>query len=129
MPASTTNDNLVLVVDDEANMRDLLKDLLELYGFGVVTAECADIAYEILQKQRVCAVISDILMKGDSGVDLLIRTRQTCSDMPFIMISGFAGNHTEETVLAAGADALVKKPFHQTELLAALKKAIEKRSN
>lgn len=129
MPVPTSNSSTVLVVDDESDIRNLLKDLLELYGYSVVTASSADSAYSILQERDVSAVVSDVIMKGETGVDLLVRTRQASSDVPFVMISGFAGDHTEDSVVAAGADAFIKKPFSQIDLIAAIKKAIEEKSN
>jgi two-component system, NtrC family, C4-dicarboxylate transport response regulator DctD len=119
---------VILVVDDESDIRELLRELLELSGYLVITAESAEEAYSMLRRQRVGAVISDILMEGESGVDLLIRIRQVNCSMPFILLSGFAGEHTETTVMAAGADALIAKPFEQKRLLAALRRAINKRS-
>jgi len=124
----TSASGVILVVDDESDIRELLQELLELSGYRVIAAESAEEAYTILRQRRVRAIVSDILMEGESGVDLLIRTRQTDARMPFILISGFAGEYTETTVMAAGADALIAKPFEQKQLLSALQAAIKKRS-
>lgn len=126
--SETAASDVILVVDDESNIREFLQELLELSGYRVITAESAEEAYGVLRRQSIGAIISDILMEGESGVDLLIRTRQTNSTMPFILISGFAGEYTETTVMAAGADALIAKPFEQEKLLTALRRAMNRRS-
>lgn len=107
----------LLVVDDEPDLRELLKDEFEMQGSRVLEAESGEAALSQLRKHRVDAVISDVRMPGGSGMELLRRfvrelpTLPNAGKMPvFILLTGFADVEDAEA-RALGASALIQKPF------------------
>lgn len=115
----------ILVVDDEELIRDLLKNVLELERFKVLEAANARQALAILEKNTVHAVISDILMPGMTGLELLQIMKKRHQDIPVIMITGFSGDYTPDDVMAAGADGYFAKPFKNLELTQKLRSVLK----
>jgi DNA-binding response OmpR family regulator len=113
-----------LVVDDEPLILELLKDKLEMERFCVLTADCFDGAAEILKTDHVDIVVSDIIMPGPSGMELLAHVKESYPNIPVLMITGHSGRATPEDVIKAGADGYFKKPFNNVEISFALRKAL-----
>ncbi|MEW6051660.1 MAG: response regulator [Candidatus Zixiibacteriota bacterium] len=107
----------VLVIDDEPVIRDILAEMLSLERFKVLTADSAETGLEILDQQRVHIVVSDILLPGKSGLELLTEIKAKDSNMPVILITGYAGRYTTSDAIAAGADGYFVKPFKNIELV------------
>ena len=78
----------VLVVDDEADTRDALRGALEDRGHSVAEAESGDQALEMLEKQRLDAVLLDLNMEGLHGLDALLRIREMAPDLAVIVVTG-----------------------------------------
>ncbi|PQJ34727.1 ATPase [Salinibacter sp. 10B] len=116
----------VLVVDDEAEMRDYLQSLLRP-TYRVVTASDGDDALEVLQEQRLDLVISDTTMPGRDGVALCraIRADEQHRSLPVILLTAQSDDDTRLSGLQAGADAYVAKPFDPLELEARIENLIE----
>lgn len=107
----------LLVVDDETDLRDIVASELEFLGASTLQAENITKALEILQKQKIDLVISDIRMPGGTGIDLLDSIKQQNATTPsVILITGFA-DITLEDALHKGAEALVNKPFKLDDLI------------
>ncbi len=115
----------ILVVDDEPVILDLLRDFLKLERFSVVTATSAEQAIDILKTTSVHAVISDIGLPGMSGLDLLVRLKESYAELPVILVTGFSGKFTPEHAIAAGADGYFSKPFHNKELIYTLRRILQ----
>jgi CheY-like chemotaxis protein len=107
-PASCT----VMVVDDEPDMRHLLRVTLENAGYGVVEAAHGEAALEQVQRARPQLVITDRMMPRMNGVELIerLRTDESTRAIPIVMITGTRGDEV-------GADAVMGKPFDTGELL------------
>jgi signal transduction histidine kinase/ActR/RegA family two-component response regulator len=103
----------VLVVDDEAHVRDVLKEALEAEGCEVLSAQSGDIALSIFDQYqgKVDAVFTDIGMPDMSGWELVNEIRQRSKDLPLAIISGWADAISVEQKNAVSADWVIAKPF------------------
>lgn len=121
-----TKQNHVIVVDDDKEIRELLKEYLEKNGMKVSTAEHGESFFEIYPSNPADLVILDIMMPGDDGLKICNKIR-TYSNIPVIMLTA-AGDPTDKIIgLELGADDYMEKPFNPRELLARIK-AIFRRS-
>lgn len=107
----------LLVVDDEADLREIVSSELEFMGAKVFQAENVSRAKSIMDTQKVDLIVSDIRMPGGTGVDLLNHIKAKSIDVPpIILITGFA-DITVEDAFNQGAEALLSKPFRLEELI------------
>ncbi len=106
----------LLVVDDEADLRDILASELEFMGAKVFQAENIISAQRLLSQHHVDLIISDIRMPGGSGIDLLEFVKSRNVNVPLILITGFADITTEDA-FNKGAEALIHKPFQLDHLI------------
>ncbi len=117
----------ILIVDDEAGMRDFLSILLRKEGYGVSLAESAEKAIELLGRGEFDLVISDIAMPGLSGIDVLRHSRAANPDTPVILITAYASTESAVEALKLGAWDYLLKPFDVEELKNIVRNALEKR--
>ncbi len=107
----------VLIVEDEADFRDLLECEFASKGFNVNTASDGQAALYTLSRQNVSVVIADIRMPNMDGLTLLQRVKEKDAANPvFVFVSAYANIETEEA-MSAGAEALFKKPFRLADLV------------
>jgi CheY-like chemotaxis protein len=114
----------ILVVDDEQGYRDLLSMDLSEVSYTVLTAGGGPEALDILKKEKVDLVITDMKMPKMDGLDVVIAGRQLRPDLPFILMTGFAMEERVLEALKKGASACLRKPFQMVELQIAIKKAL-----
>src|SRR5438034_2532429 len=107
----------VLVVDDEADIRELVRELLGRAGYDVVEAPNGSEALRAFYSQQPDLVILDVQMPVLDGWETLTRIREV-SDVPVIMLTARAEELDKVRGLRAGADDYVTKPFGRQELLA-----------
>ncbi len=107
----------ILIVEDDPNIRKLVRVNLVKRGYTVSEAEDSHQAFALFQSETVDLVLLDIVLPGLSGVDICqwIRAR---SDVPIIILSARSEEDLKVAALDAGADDYVTKPFGQEELLA-----------
>lgn len=115
----------ILVVDDDDMIRDLLANVLEIERFAVSTAASADEALKLLEQNSVSAVITDMLMPGMSGMELLKKLHAEKPELPVLLITGYSGYHTPRDIMEAGAAGYFTKPFKNTELIKVLRHALD----
>ncbi len=110
-PANCT----VMVVDDEPDMRHLLRITLELAGYGVVEAAHGEAALEQVRRSPPQIVVTDQMMPRMNGRELIerLRAEETTKAIPIVMISGTRAAQAG----ADAADAVLGKPFDPTELI------------
>ena len=106
----------VLVVDDEQSMRDMLRIVLRRDGFDVIVARNGSEAIDLLQRQPVDLLLSDIRMPDVSGVDVLRAAKELNRDIVAIMMTAFASTDTAVEALRLGANDYFTKPFSMDEL-------------
>ena len=118
----------VLVVDDHAHMRALLREHLEGLGFEVILAENGSQGLEIMSCTGIDLLVSDILMPGDiEGIEMIATACELLPDIPIIAMSagGKAGAQGYlDTAIALGATTALGKPFSLDDLIEVLRQVM-----
>lgn len=114
----------ILVVDDEEVITDILSKFLEIERFKAEIAHNGEDALQILKQMHIHAVITDIMMPGMNGFDLLVEIKENYPKIPVIMITGHSGSYEPKKVIEAGADGYFAKPFKNTELMFTLQNVL-----
>lgn len=111
-----------MVVDDDARSRELMRLVLGHAGYRVVVAPDARVAIGLLAAERPAAILADLLMPGMTGIEFCrwARSRPDFADLRFVLLTGMDAAETRDEAIAAGADAVVTKPFDRTQLVAQL---------
>jgi two-component system, OmpR family, response regulator len=113
-------DDHILIVDDDAEIRNLLRDYLHKNGLQATAVPDGKAMWAALSAGRVDLVVLDIMLPGDDGLTLC-RNLRARSDLPVIMLTA-RGDETDRIVgLEMGADDYLPKPFSARELLARIK--------
>jgi two-component system, NtrC family, response regulator AtoC len=115
----------VLVVDDEADVRALLTDLLTEEGYTVRTADTAAKAVAEFEKQLPDLVMMDVQLPDQDGIALLRQLKKEHSELEMIVMTAFGGSSTAIKAMEHGAYDYVTKPFEIDDLLATLKRVFE----
>jgi DNA-binding NtrC family response regulator len=121
------NTTKILVVDDEEIARDNFSYMLKKAGYDVLTAESAERAISLLREQEVDLVLTDLRMRGKNGMELLAMTKNLWPDTEVIVITGYAAVDSAVEAMQKGAYHYLAKPVKMEEMLALVKKAMEKR--
>lgn len=117
----------ILVVDDDKESCELLKEIFLSQGWGVTTAQTPDKALEFAANERFNLLISDINLEAEkSGMDLLISMRDKC---PVILVTGFGSLEKAVEASREGAWDFISKPFKVEEVIATAKRAFESTEN
>jgi DNA-binding response OmpR family regulator len=115
----------ILLVDDDAVLRELTADYLKKNGFGVTSAPNGEAALAILQQRAFALVLLDIMMPGIDGLTVLRRLRIN-NRVPVVMLTA-KGDETDRVVgLEVGADDYLPKPFAPRELLARMRAVLRR---
>ncbi len=115
----------ILVVDDFATMRKIIKNILTQLGFkNIVEADDGTTALEVLKKQKVDLIISDWNMPKMSGIELLkaVRGDENLKDIKFIMVTAEAQKDNVVEAIKHGVNQYVVKPFTPETLKEKLEK-------
>ncbi|MGY3443403.1 response regulator FixJ [Bradyrhizobium sp. USDA 4473] len=117
----------ILVIDDDAAMRDSLAFLLDISGFWVTTYETALEFLNDIASGPVDCVVSDIRMPGMSGLELVRKLKADRIDCPVVLITGHGDVSLAVEAMKAGAIDFIEKPFEDEVLLRAINAALEAR--
>ncbi len=115
----------VLVVDDFATMRRIVKGVLKQLGFSeIIEAEDGDIAFKELKKEKVGLIVSDWNMPNMSGLDLLkaVKGDDKLKDIPFLMVTAEGQKENVVQAVQAGVNNYIVKPFTPETFSAKLEK-------
>jgi two-component system nitrogen regulation response regulator NtrX len=117
----------ILVVDDEADIRELVSGLLEDEGHGVRVASNSDEALAAIRARRPSLALLDIWMQGGGldGLELLDVIKKLDPDLPVVMISGHGNIETAVMALQRGAYDFIEKPFKSDRLVVVVQRALE----
>jgi two-component system phosphate regulon response regulator OmpR len=117
----------LLVVDDDARLRDLLRRYLSENGFRVTVAADATEARANLASFAFDLVVLDVMMPGESGLDLTLALRRTNPRVPVLLLTAMAEPEDRVNGLEQGADDFLAKPFEPRELVLRIRNIIERR--
>ncbi len=126
-PATDRRPPRILVVDDERSMRELLAIVLRREGYEVLLAENGRAAVDLLEREPVDLLISDIKMPDLSGVDVLRAAKKIDKDILGIMITAFASTDSAVEAMRLGACDYLSKPFDIDLLKMKVREKIENR--
>ncbi|HEY5656641.1 MAG TPA: sigma-54 dependent transcriptional regulator [Myxococcota bacterium] len=124
MPESRT----LMIVDDDAAMRQMLDSLFREQGFAVRDACTAAEALDMASEMEFDAVLSDIKMPGKSGIELVGELRQIRPDTPVVLMTAFGSIDSAVEAMRVGAFDYVTKPFEPEAVLLTIERAIERRA-
>jgi len=114
----------VLVVEDERGICDIVKSILVADGHLVETAPDAESAMSLIQSMPIDVLLTDIILPGVSGVDLLRQVRDFSPDIQVIMMTGDPTLKTASESLRLGAMDYLQKPLDRHEILKAVRNAL-----
>jgi DNA-binding response OmpR family regulator len=120
------SENRVLVVDDDADIRDLVALKLQASGLVVDTAGDGISGLEKATQYNFDAIVLDVMMPGMSGIDVLQALRSAGNQTPIILLTAKTQEYDVEAGFNAGANDYVSKPFSPRELLARVRALINR---
>src|SRR5665811_2019813 len=117
----------ILVVDDEADIRELIAGILEDEGHSTRLAKDSDETLQAIEERRPSLVILDIWLQGSKldGLELLDRIRKAHPDLSVIIISGHGNIETAVAAIKRGAYDYIEKPFKSDRLILVATRALE----
>ncbi|NIM18148.1 MAG: response regulator [Candidatus Aminicenantes bacterium] len=117
----------ILVVDDDASIRNMLSIVLKNSGYDAAAADSSESALKRLKTEMFHLIISDIKMPGISGIELLKKIKVINPEIPVIMITAFASTNDAVEAMKLGAEDYITKPFNLDELKLIIEKSLYKK--
>jgi DNA-binding NtrC family response regulator len=116
----------ILVVDDDADIREVLTDRLESLGYRIFAAETAKVGLELLERQNPQLVLLDIEMPDMNGIDMLREIRRSEHDVTVVMITAYGTIERAVEAMKEGAYDFIPKPFEPDHIALIVAKALER---
>jgi signal transduction histidine kinase/DNA-binding response OmpR family regulator len=116
----------IIIVDDETDVLDLCKRILEVKGYQVTTARDGHEVIECAKKEHFDLLLTDIRMPGMSGLEVAQKVKQFAPDVICVTMTGFSTMDMAIEALKLGIDEFIMKPFSPDELSMAISKALDK---
>jgi len=117
----------ILIVEDEETLRESLKRIFAKDGFSVDAAESAEEGLQLLETNIYDVIISDIILPGIDGIEMLSKVRKDDPDQVFIVMTAYASLDTAVKALRAGAYDYIMKPVMHEEIKQVVRNAIRQR--
>ena len=114
----------ILIIDDEAAIRESLDTLLTLEGFVISAAGDGVAGMDLLARNQYDLLLLDLALPGESGIDLLPRIKEMQPELPVIMITAYGTVGNVVDAIRAGAENFVQKPWDNEKLLADIRAAV-----
>lgn len=113
----------ILIIEDEAAIRQLLHFSLEPAGFSITEAENTDLGFQAIKKNKPDLILVDWMLPGLSGVEFIkqLKAKEATRHIPIILLTARAEENNKLQGFDAGADDYVTKPFSPAELIARIK--------
>jgi CheY-like chemotaxis protein len=120
---------LILVVDDEPMIKTLARDVLQRYGYTVLTAEGGEEAIAIYRRQwkEISLMLLDMVMPKIDGREVFRRVREINPQVKVIVSSGYSHDRDADDLLEQGAAGFVQKPYRMADLLKMVEKVLDKK--
>lgn len=121
----------ILIIEDEAPIRENLRQMLQLEGYAVLEAADGVSGIEAARRSHPDLILCDILMPGVDGYGVLaeLRGAPDMAAIPFIFLTASANLEDRSQALKRGADDYLIKPFKIADLLAAIRRQLDKKTN
>ncbi len=123
-----TAQQAILVVDDDAAMREMLAELLRDEGYAISEAASVDVALQLASEHEFDAILSDIKMPGRSGLELLGEMRRLRPATAVVLMTAFGSIDAAVDAMRAGATDYLTKPFEPEAVLLTLERALDRRA-
>ena len=127
MSQTATRTDKILVVDDDARIRDLLRRYLTQEGFEVILAEDGKALNRLMLRETADLIVLDLMMPGEDGLSICRRLRAANDRTPIIMLTAKGEDVDRIVGLEVGADDYLGKPFNPRELLARVHAVLRRR--
>jgi two-component system phosphate regulon response regulator OmpR len=127
MSLALSRNDKILVVDDDARIRDLLRRYLTQEGFEVILAEDGKSLNRIMLRESADLIVLDLMMPGEDGLSICRRLRAANDRTPIIMLTAKGEDVDRIVGLEVGADDYLGKPFNPRELLARVHAVLRRR--
>ena len=127
MPQTPHRADKILVLDDDARIRDLLRRYLSQEGFEVMLAEDSKALNRVMMREAVDLIVLDLMMPGEDGLSICRRLRAANDKTPIIMLTAKGEDVDRIVGLEVGADDYLAKPFNPRELLARIHAVLRRR--
>ena len=127
MSTSPSRTDKIIVVDDDARIRDLLRRYLTQEGFEVSIAEDGKALNRLLLRESADLIVLDLMMPGEDGLSICRRLRAANDRTPIIMLTAKSEDVDRIIGLEVGADDYLGKPFNPRELLARIHAVLRRR--
>lgn len=127
MSTSPSRTDKIIVVDDDARIRDLLRRYLTQEGFEVSIAEDGKALNRLLLRESADLIVLDLMMPGEDGLSICHRLRAAHDRTPIIMLTAKSEDVDRIVGLEVGADDYLGKPFNPRELLARIHAVLRRR--
>ena len=116
----------ILICDDEPSLRELMRIALD-GDYDFVEAESARQAIEVVRERTPDLLLLDVMMPGQSGLDVLevVRSDPELETMPVVVVSAFSSDADRRTALAAGANRFLAKPFDPDDLVSLVEELLQ----
>lgn len=126
-PSNTGRADKILIVDDDARIRDLLRRYLSQEGFEVMVAEDSKALNRIMLRDTFDLLVLDLMLPGEDGLSICRRLRGNNDRIPIIMLTAKSEEVDRIVGLEVGADDYLGKPFNPRELLARIHAVLRRR--
>ena len=125
--AAAARPDRIVVVDDDARIRDLLRRYLTQEGFEVLLAEDGKALNRIMTRENIDMIVLDLMLPGEDGLSICRRLRAANDTTPIIMLTAKVEDVDRIVGLEVGADDYLPKPFNPRELLARIHAVLRRR--
>lgn len=116
----------IVIVEDEEELRENLKDLLEFKGFNVIAYGSGEEILENLDSIPMNLVLLDHQLPGVNGIEALLMVKERKPDIPVALVTASCQKETFESALKGGAERIIAKPYSQTDMLQAVEEMMTK---
>ncbi len=117
----------MLIVEDEETLRESIKRIFTKEGFSVDAVDSAEKGLALVEKSSYDVIISDIILPGMDGIEMLIRVREQAPDQIFIVVTAYASLDTSVKALRAGAYDYIMKPIIHEEIKQIVRNALRQK--
>jgi DNA-binding response OmpR family regulator len=117
----------IVLIDDDDDLREMVKFLLQREGYKVFATGDGNLGIKWVKEENPALLITDILMPDKEGLEIINELRQSGSDLKILAVSGggvIEASHYLSLANGLGADKVLAKPFHNSDLLKAIKELV-----